>query len=354
MTNHSKPTRRKSSSVTIVDVARESGVSYSTVSRVLSGYEFVSEEARSKVMAAANRLGYVVNLQARSLAGGRSHVVGLLVPGLDNGYINEVTRGIDEELAKVGYSMMLYTTHHQRGRENEFVNTIANGLSDGLLLVVPMVSNQYLDALQAKKFPYVLVDQGDTSGRSTIVDATNWQGAYDATAYLYSLGHRRIAHIRGRIDLPSARDRFEGYKSALADLGLPFDPALTAEGDFYQQSAYQASCVLLDQPNPPTAIFASNDLMAFGALQAAGERGLHIPDDLSVIGFDDIPQASMMHPRLTTISQPLEQMGRVGVQLLLEQLDQPGRAPRRVTLATRLIERESCGRVPNPDHQQRR
>lgn len=341
MDNSSSRPRKKTQAVTIIDVARESGVSYSTVSRVLSGFEHVSEDAREKVMTAAARLGYVVNVQARSLAGGRSKVVGVLVPALDNGYILEVARGIDEELNKEGYSLMLYTTHQHGGKEAQFVNAIANGLCDGLLLVVPIVPDHYLEALQRRKFPFVLVDQADPTHHSSTVYATNWQGAYDATTHLISLGHRRIGLITGRMDLASGVERLEGYKAALNDHNIALDDELIYSGDFFQPTGYSGGHHLLGLRTPPTAIFASNDLMAFGTLQAAGERGVRVPDDLSIIGFDDIPHAVMVHPRLTTIHQPLDQMGRVSVRMLLDQIEQPEKPPRHLTLATRLILRES-------------
>lgn len=332
---------RKNRQVTIVDIARETGVSYSTVSRVLSGFEFVKEDTRQRVLEAAQRLGYVANIGARSLAGGKSHVIGLLVPGLDNGYIGEVARGIDEELARVNYDLMLYTTHRQRGKESTYVHSIANSLTDGLILVVPLVTD-YLQRLQEQRFPYVLVDQSDPTNQSNIVDATNWQGAYAATEYLINLGHSRIGLISGLMQIASARERLEGYKAALADHKIAFDPDLITEGDFWQPSGYEAALTLLDLKPPPTAIFASNDLSAFGAMDAIRERGLSIPEDISIVGFDDIPQASLVHPKLTTVRQPLDQMGRVAVQMLLDQVENPSHPPRRITLATQLIVRDSC------------
>jgi LacI family transcriptional regulator len=332
---------RKTRPVTIIDVARDSGVSYSTVSRVLSGFEFVKEETRQRVLDAAHRLGYVVNIGARSLAGGKSQIIGLLVPGLDNGYIGEISRGIDEELARVNYDLMLYTTHRQRGKESLHVRAIANGLTDGLLLIVPLATD-YLPALQEQKFPYVLIDQGDLNNQSATVDATNWQGAYDATSYLIRLGHRRIGMITGLMLISSAVQRYEGYKAALAAHQIAFDPALVAQGDFWQPRGYQATLELLSRAAPPTAIFASNDLSAFGAMEAIREQGLRIPEDVSLVGFDDVPQASLVHPKLTTVRQPLDQMGRQAVRMLLEQIETPDCPPRRISLETQLIVRDSC------------
>src|SRR4029078_12308425 len=150
--------RHKSHSVTIFDIAREAGVSYSTVSRVLNGFEYVNESTRQRVTEAAERLGYVANPQARSLAGGHSQIIGVLVPALDNGYTGEIVRGIDAELARSNYDLMMYTTHRHVGKESTYVNTITNGLTDGLLLLTPLVTAQYLTALQERNYPYVLID----------------------------------------------------------------------------------------------------------------------------------------------------------------------------------------------------
>ena len=330
---------------TIMDVARESGVSYSTVSRALNGYEYVKPTTREKVLRAAEKLGYVPNQQARSLAGGRSNLIGMLVPALDNGYIAEIIRGIDEELAKSHYNLILYTTHHHRGNEASYVATIVNSAADGLLLVVPLDSKHYLDMLREQRFPHVLIDQSDMTEQSPVVNATNWQGAYDATQYLIELGHKRIGFVTGLIEMTSATERLDGYRAALSDFGIPSDESLIVMGDFREQGGYLAAQHLLDLSQKPTAIFASNDLSAFGVMDAIRERGLSIPNDMSVIGFDDIPQASIVHPKLTTIRQPLEQIGRMAVRMLLKHLANPDQPPSRLTLATRLIVRESCSVV---------
>lgn len=336
---------------TIMDVARESGFSHATVSRALNGYEFVKTSTREKVLLAAKKLGYVPNQQARVLAGGRSNLIGILVPTLDNGYIAEIIRGIDEELAKSNYNLILYTTHRHQGKESNYVATIVNGAAEGLLLIVPLLSTTYLDALRQQNFPYVLIDQADTAEKSVVVNATNWQGAYDVTQYLIELGHQRIGFIIGITELASALERLEGYRNALSDHHVPFVDELVVEGDFREQGGYIATQKLLDLQNPPTAIFASNDLSAFGAMEAIRERGLRIPEDISVVGFDDIPQASIVHPKLTTVRQPLDHMGRVAVKMLLEHIATPSHVPHRVTLATRLVIRESCqppnNRIPS-------
>lgn len=340
--NSGSPSKKRR--VTIRDVARASGVSYATVSRVLTGYEFVKETTRNRVMEAAEQLGYVANLSARSLAGGRSRIIGLIVPNLDNGYVGAITQGIDRELARANYDLMLYTSHRQPGKESFYVGTLANGLTDGLLLVAPLVPATYLEALREQNFPYVLIDQADVSENSNVVEATNWQGAYEATRYLNQLGHTRIAFITGSLAVRSAVDRLRGYKAALADCNIPVTDALIIEGDYQQQTGYEVTKSLLQNVDPPpTAIFASNDLSAFGAMDAAREHGYRIPDDISIIGFDDVPQASFVYPKLTTVRQPLEQMGHVAVKMLLEHIEDQSNTPQRVALATQLVIRDSCG-----------
>jgi len=333
----------KRSRVTIRDVARASGVSYATVSRVLSGYAFVKETTRNRVMEAVEHLGYVANLPARSLAGGHSQIIGLLVPNLDNGYVGTITQGIDQALAHANYDLMLYTSHRHPSKESYYVSAMPNGLTEGMLLVAPLVPAAYLDTLREQNFPYVLIDQADAADNSNVVEATNWQGAYEATRYLIDLGHARIAFIKGSSAIRSAADRLLGYKAALADCDIPFKKELVVEGDYQQQTAYALTKRLLQSVDyPPTAIFASNDISAFGAMDAARECGFRIPDDISVIGFDDIPQASLVYPKLTTVRQPLEQMGKVAVKLLLERIEDRRLPPQRVVLATQLVIRDSC------------
>jgi LacI family transcriptional regulator len=328
--------------VTIMDVAKEAGVSYATVSRVVNNKGSINPDTRGKVLRAMSKLGYVANMQARSLAGGRSYVVGLLVHGLDTAYMGEIVRGIDEELANASYDLMLYTTHRRKTKESTYVAALTRGLADGLLLVLPRDPSAYNETLQQRKFPYVLIDHRGVEQDGPAVGATNWQGAYDATSYLVGLGHRRIGFITGRMDEGCAQDRLAGYKAVLEGNGLPIIPELIREGDFLQKSGYTCTTEMLLLPERPTAIFASNDISAFGAIEAIREFGLRVPHDISLIGFDDIPQASNMHPPLTTVRQPLEEMGRKATQMLLQRLANPEESMARVQLATTLIIRQSC------------
>jgi LacI family transcriptional regulator len=328
--------------ITIDDVAREADVSYATVSRVINSKGYVSAETRDRVMAAVTRTGYIVNRRAQGLASGRSQVVGLVVHGLDTSYIGEIVRGIDEELAAVSYDLMLYTTHHRKQRETAFVANVAAGLADGLLLVLPIDPSAYLDSIRHRGFPYVLIDHGGMDEDGPSVGATNHRGAYDAMKYLIDLGHRRIGFVTGRLEMGCAVDRLAAYKDALRDHGLPVDPALIQEGDFDQPRGFACGRALLGLPDPPTAIFASNDVSAFGVIDAVRDAGFRIPDDVSVVGFDDIPTAANIHPPLTTVRQPLEAMGRHATRMLLEYIADPSRPVERVDLQTSLVIRGSC------------
>ena len=332
----------KNSNVTIVDVAREAGVSYTTVSRVLNNKGNVKPETRERVLTAMTRLGYVVDQRARSLAGGRSQVIGLLVHDVGTAYIGEIIRGVDAELASAQYDLLLYTTHRRKTKESAYVITLTRGMADGLLLVLPRDPGAYLETLRQHRFPHVLIDHRGGDEEAPAVAAANWQGAYKAAEHLIELRHRRIGFITGAMDQICSQDRLAGYETALADHGITFAPKLVYEGNFFQPLGYAGASALLELPHPPTAIFASNDVSAFGVMEAVREHGLRIPDDVSVLGFDDIPQAAHVHPPLTTVQQPLEEMGRTATRMLLEHIQDPLRPPERVELPTELVLRQSC------------
>ncbi len=339
------PTRKNSRprGITILDVAREAGVSPTTVSRVLNNQDHVRPDKRARVLTAMTRLGYVVNQQARSLAGGRSHVIGLLVHEVGVAYTGEIVRGIEEELVAAQYELMLYTTHRRKTKESTYVATLTRGMTDGLLLLLPLNPQAYLETLHHERFPYVVIDYQGCDDYSPTVIARNRQAAFEVTSYLIGLGHRRIGFIAGNPELSSAIQRLDGYRAALEAHQIPYDADLVVDGEFLQAGGYQAANQLLDLPDPPTAIFAANDISAFGAMDAIRNRGLTIPDDISIVGFDDIPQAAHVHPSLTTVRQPLEEMGRLATRMLLRMIEDPEYKGERIELPTTLVLRESCG-----------
>ncbi len=331
----------KSTPVTIFDVAERAGVSYSTVSRVVNDFTHVKPATRAKVQAAMEELGYVANLKARSLAGGRSRVIGVLIYDLNTNYSVEVVRGIDEEVAILDYDMILSTSHHRRKKEADHVTNLTSGLVDGLLIVLPSNLDAYVENLEDLNYPFVLIDhQGLGREGSGSVEATNIQGGYDATRHLLDLGHRRIGIITGPYSDPRAvncaGDRLAGYQTALEEAGIPFDPALVHEGNFLFESGREGGERLLALETPPTAIFAGSDESAFGVMSVAKKRGLSVPNDLSVVGFDDIPEASYRQPGLTTIRQPLREMGRLATRMLIEHLENNEEPLNRVEVPTTL------------------
>jgi LacI family transcriptional regulator len=338
----SRLSNRSSEHITILDVAKEAGVSFGTVSRVLNEDKHVKAETRERVLRAIARLGFVANRQARILAGGKSGTVGVLVPDLGTEYIGEIMRGADAELALGGYGLILYTTHRIAKKEADYVATCLQGMADGLLLVLPRNPSDFVGTLARRKFPFVFIDHQGTGKDSASVSAANWQGAYEATEYLIGLGHRRIGFITGWVDLKAAQDRLQGFQSALRINHIAEDAELIFEGTFAQPDGYNGGLHLLSLKNPPTAVFASNDVMAMGVMDAVRERGLRVPEDISVVGYDDISQSAHVHPALTTVRQPLEKMGRVAAQMLLEMLRNPGRKKDRVELPTELMIRDSC------------
>lgn len=330
--------------VTIFDVASEAGVSYSTVSRVISDDPRIKDETKQRVREAMERLGYVANYHARRLAGGRSGVVGVMAPdfGGGNAYLAEILQGIDAELSMAGYDLVLYTTHRLESKESAYITQVLGGLADGVLLILPRHLESYLAALVKRRFPFVLIDRQSNNGRFPSVGASNWQGAFQATEYLIRLGHRRIGFITGWADVDASHQRLSGYQAALSAYHLAFDPALLIQGTFGQLDGYNGAVELLKQPEPPTAIFAGNDMMGIGAMDAARSMGLNVPEDVSVVGFDDIPQSRFARPALTTVRQPLEQMGRVGTQILFEMMKEPEAPYRNIELPTELVIRDSC------------
>jgi len=287
-------------------------------------------------------MGYVANQQARSLASGKSQIIGLVVSALGNEYIGEIIRGIDEELYEAGYNLVLYTTHRHKGKEAQYVSTIARGLADGLLIIVPMGREGYLDVLRSENFPYVLVEEDLSTGQKPAVGITNRQGAYDAIHYLLELNHRRIAFITDVMELSTAVERLKGYQAALQEYGISYDPSLVLEINFDRPQTRTATEKLLALDEPPTAIFTSTDPVAFRVMEILREHGLEIPKDMSVIGFDDIPHASLVYPRLTTVHHPLYEMGQTAANMLLERIQDISLPARHIQLETHLVIRDSC------------
>jgi LacI family transcriptional regulator len=332
---------RRHTRPTIFDVARVSGVSYSTVSRVVNGHAYVRESTRQRVQAAMAELGYVAHVTARALASGRTQAVGLLAQEIDNPFFSVVIKGIDQEVSVAGYDLLLCTTHSRREKEAEYVARLSHGMVDGLLIVLPTRLPEYVEHLRAERYPFVLIDHDSDAPGCNIINAANRDGTRAGIAYLIELGHRRIGFISGRPDVGATHERFAGYQAALLEAHVSLDDRLVVEGDFLEARGYAAAAELLALTHPPSAIFASSDVAAFGVLGAARDAGLQVPRDLSVLGFDDIEEASYRGAALSTIRQPLREMGRVAVQRLMSLLADPSQPAIRTVMETELVVRQT-------------
>jgi LacI family transcriptional regulator len=321
-------------------------VSKMTVSRVLNGQPGVSEETRQRILETIQKLGYVASPAARTLRGS-SRVIGLVLPGITSPYMGEVISGISDAAERLDYGLMLYTQGGagHASRSTYYASLLSNGLADGAVLVVPRDYETIIQAFKDHSLPYVLIDHhGDTEDEPAIT-ATNRKGVMDAMRHLMALGHTRIGFITGLMQFGCSIDRLQGYRDALDEVGIPYDPALVLEGDFEQITGFQQARTLLAMNPRPTAIFASNDEMAFGAMDAIKDLGLRVGSEISVIGFDDVPAASKVYPSLTTVRQPMSLMGETAIEMLVGILQGHRPLTFQRELATELIVRDSTGRV---------
>jgi LacI family transcriptional regulator len=329
--------------VTIREVAELAGVSIATVSRVLNGHSDVSAQTREAVQRVIEERGYQAAPRSRP---GSTQLVGVAIPFVHPGYFAEILSGAAEALYERDVRIMLCPTRHSRAREMSLLERLAGGEADGAILVLPEESSAELAALARHGFPFVIVDpRTDVAEGIPVVSAAHSSGAAQATRHLLELGHRRIGVIGGPEGWIATQERLRGCHAALAGCGVLPDPALARYSDFTIGGGRAAAQRLLDLDDPPTGIFAFNDNMAIGAIQAAATRGLRVPADISVAGFDDTVEAAITVPALTTVRQPLAELGRTAVSLLLRQLENRRLEPLRVELETRLVLRDSTGPV---------
>ena len=325
---------------TIKQVAQLAGVSTSTVSHVINSTHYVSPELTKRVMHAVKELNYELNPVARMLAGGRSRLIGVIIPDLFNSYTGEIIRGIDSELSAEHYDVVIYTLRNDRVK-NPFYAQSLMGLVAGLLLIVPLGGEEYVEQLLGTDLPYVMIDHHGFGVECPIIESKNWKGSFEAAEHLIGIGHQRIGYIMGDTHLQCTYDRLDGYKAALAKHGIPFDPQLVVAGDFAAMFTSENILTLLSLNDRPTAIMAGNDVIALRAIDVLRQMGLQTPEDMSVVGFDDIPQAAATHPALTTVHQSLFEMGRTGARVLLDRVDDVQRPLVHVQLDTQLIIRET-------------
>ena len=335
------------SSVTIADVAEATHVSKMTVSRVINGQPGVSAKTRQRILEAIEQLGYVHSANSRTRSNG-VRLIGLLIPDITTTYMGEILRGVSGAAERLDYGLMLYTqgsTGHTQ-RTSYYLSLLNNSFVNGVLMVVPLDFEVIVNDLKEHDIRYVIIDHHNGTDNEPSVTATNSKGVRDAMRHLLALGHQRIGFITGRMDIACSHDRLQGYRDGLAEVGLPFDADLVREGDFTQPIGFHQTQALLQLREPPTAIIASNDVMAFGVMDATKAAGLSIGRDLSIIGFDDILMASQTYPTLTTVRQPMAEMGETALELLTTLIEGRPALTMRRELPTELVIRESTGRAP--------
>jgi LacI family transcriptional regulator len=333
----------------MAEIAAQAGVSIPTVSRVLKGRPDVAPATRACIEQIIRESGYIRSSAAKGLRKGSSGVIDLLVPNIDNQYVTEIVRGVEEALERTGLRLALSFTDDQSLGERQWLAKLTDRATDGAILVLAHGQSSNLDELGGRRIPFVVVDhRGELGPDVPSVGATNWAGGRVAVEYLLSLGHRRIAMIAGPPSFRCSLDRMAGYRAALEAAGIPIDPELIRPGDFRLQSGYTQTSALLALPDPPTAIFAGNDMQAMGVYKVLYLRNIHVPERMSVIGFDDIPFTTIVSPSLSSVRQPLFDMGRVATTMLLRLVAGEALDSCRVELPTTLITRESCAPPPSP------
>ncbi len=327
------------------EVAKLAGVSPITASRAIRGVGYVSEAARARIMAAAEQLNYTPDPFARRMRGDKSNLIGVFVNNYGSLVLHELIKAISHEARQRGYDLIVFNAERYDKPGRMETSDMLSKLCDGLLLLLPNSSDGFLDVVEKLHFPCVLVNFDARPAKVPIVVAENRIGARTAVEHLLSLGHRRIGFVAGTAGTGQSAERQKGYVEALTNAGIEIDPALLVEGLFIQGGGYSATEQLLALEQRPTAIFCANDEMAFGAIDAINSKGLKVPDDISVIGFDDISTSRSVFPALTTIRQPFVEMAARAVSEVVALIQGKEVAADKISFATELVTRNSTGQV---------
>ncbi|MBB3222766.1 LacI family DNA-binding transcriptional regulator [Pseudoduganella umbonata] len=325
------------------EVAKIAGVSPITASRAIRGVGYVSESARARIMEAAAQLNYTPDMLARRMRGDKSNLIGVFVNNYGSLVLHEVTRAISTEARARGYDILLFNAERFDSPARAGTVDMLSKLCDGLLLVMPNGADGYLDVLEQHRMPCVLVHYDARPVNLPVMALENRNGARMAVEHLLALGHRRIAFLAGTSATGQSAEREKGYKDALRAAGIRADASLIVGGAFNQAAGHAAAQQLLALNRPPTAIFAANDEMAYGAIDAIHSRGMKVPGDISVIGFDDIPLSSHVFPPLTTMRQPLAELAARAVGDVVTMAQGGTVPPERVPFAMELVIRQSTG-----------
>jgi LacI family transcriptional regulator len=327
---------------TMKDVAHRAGVSTATVSRALSGVaDAVRPATRERVLQAVAELAYHPNHLPRNMRQRSSRTLGLVITDIANPFFTAIVRGCEDVAQSQGYSFLLANTDEDAAKEEQTLRTMASERVAGVILASADEASEPIRRLLGSRIPVVALDRRIDGVAVDTVTSDNDSGAYDATKHLLDLGHERIGLVAGPETISSMRERTAGYTRALRSHGIT--ETLVSAGDLRERSGYTATLQLLDLPEPPTAIFSANNLMTIGVLAALRERGLSVPDEISLIGFDDLPTAELLQPPLTVVAQPTYQLGARAAELLLQRVRNPDAPVQEIVLAPQLVLRASTG-----------
>lgn len=335
-------------SPTLVEIAKHAGVSRSTVSRVMNEHPSVDSETRARVLSVAERLNYLPNIAARTLATGRTQILGLAIPTgvstlFTDPYFPLLIQGITSACNAHNHSVMLWLAEPEHERRT-IRKILQGGLIDGVILASALMDDPLLEALMKRGMPFVMIGRHPSDDPVSYVDVDNRSGVREAVSYLLRLGYKRVATITGPKNMIAGADRFQGYVDALREKRVVVEPALIAEGNFQEEGGYAAMQQLL--PQEPDAVFVASDAMAFGAMRALRDAGKNVPDDVAIVGFDDLPVAAHSEPSLTTIRQPIPRLGSMAAESLMDLIAHPDSQPHRIILPTEFVIRASSGLGP--------
>ncbi len=330
--------------LTLKDLARMAGVHPSTVSRVLNNDRSIrlSESTRERVLRLAREHGYRPHRVARSLKRRETLVLAIMIPDITNPFFSTLFRGVEDSAADQGYNVILCNTDDRPERQEQYLQVLGEGHVDGLIIATARGTDPSLRRLVQQGLPFVLVNRWSEDPPASCVIGDDRGGTRAAMVHLLRLGYRRIAHLAGDPSILTARERLAAYQQTMADHGVPVSDLLLAEAGFTEEGGYKAMQKLL-QRAAPEAVFAVNDMAAIGAYQAIKEAGLRVPDDIAVVGFNDISLAARMDPPLTTVRLPLYEMGRAAADLLVRLLRGEHAEPKRRVFPAELVVRGSCG-----------
>jgi len=338
---------RKGKFPSIDDVAREADVSIATVSRVINNFGSVKEGNKLRVLDAIDKLNFKPNISASRLASNKVNSVGLVMPVYDDMFgsffFTELMKGIRDVVFPARRDLILLYNINEP--EDDFYRRILNKTYIGGL-ILELGALEINPVLWKSDIPYVVVNATYTEQRINYISVSNKAGAYEAVKYLVGLGHRKIATIHGALNIQSGNERLEGYKQALSDADIPVQREFIMDGNFYRKTAYEKMSQLLESKEIPTAVFVASDEMALGAIKAIKDKGLDVPGSISLIGFDDNPMCSEISPKLTTVRQPITEMGRLAAETVIRLIDKEEKPGFKKTLSTELIIRDSCRKMP--------